>query len=50
MRLLSSTKVSTILAGCGVVLEFYFVFNGYKSVYLLDIRIGVIQGVVQMKN
>ena len=39
-----------ILAGCGVVLEFYFVFNGYKSVYLLDIRIGVIQGVVQMKN
>ena len=38
----------TILAEGGAVLEFFV--SGYKSVYLLDIRIVFIQGVVQMKN
>ena len=50
MRLLSSTKVSTILAEGGAVLVFFV--NGYKIFLFIffDIRIGIIQGVVQMKN
>ena len=51
MRLLSSTKVSTILAEGGAVLVFFV--NSYKFVFIyifFDIRIGIIQGVVQMKK